>query len=197
MRNIRRIKPTFKNKTTIDEYTGEEMTDPFERSELVRYNNQVYMILDYYRVVKCYEMINNIKVEVLDDARRNKVYCTIDLLDGTDIQANIDSILITKIDYEERKQLLFTHAVKVYNELPSVKNKVESVNDIILLFDRNQLDCHLIFDLIWRIRETEDEKYDLFNIFKNPFEFIEEDWQLFTHDEALAIQKELSISIPE
>lgn len=188
MRHIRRIKPTFKNKTTIDEYTGEEMTDPFERSELVRYNNQVYMILDYYRVVKCYEMINNIKVEVLDDARRNKVYCTIDLLDGTDIQANIDSILITKIDDEERNQLLFTHAVKVYNELPSVKNKIESVNDIIVLFDRNQLACDVIFDLIWRIRETEDEKYDLCNIFKNPFEFIEEDWQLFTHDQALSIQ---------
>jgi sRNA-binding regulator protein Hfq len=190
MRHIRRIKPTFKHKTTIDEYTGEEMTDPFERSELVRYNNQVYMILDYYRVVKCYEMINNIKVEVLDDARRNKVYCTIDLLDGTDIQANIDSILITKIDHEERKQLLFTHAVKVYNELPSVKNKIESVNDIIVLFDRNQLACDVIFDLIWRIRETEDEKYDLCNIFKNPFEFIEEDWQLFTHDQALSIQNE-------
>lgn len=42
MRHIRRIKPGVKNKTTIDEYTGEEMTDPFERSELVMYNNQVY-----------------------------------------------------------------------------------------------------------------------------------------------------------
>ena len=190
MRHIRRIKPGVKNKITIDEYTGEEMTDPFERSELVMYNNQVYMILDYYRVINCYEMINNIKVEVLDDDRRNKVYCTIDLLDGSDIQENIDSILITKIDFEERKQLLFTHAVKVYNALPSVKNKIESVNDIIVLFDRIQMDCQLIFDLIWRIRETEDEKYDLCNIFKNPFEFIEEDWQLFTHDQALWIQKE-------
>jgi hypothetical protein len=39
-----------------------EIIAPFERSSLVRYNNEVYHVLSYYTVREYFQMINGIRV---------------------------------------------------------------------------------------------------------------------------------------
>lgn len=170
---------------------------PFERSNLVRYNNEVYHVLSYYAVREYFEIINGIRVEILENSKKGKIYYTIGLLHGFDIEIDIESSELTKIDSEESKRILFTHAVNLYNEISYVKQKIESVDEIITMFDKIKLNNDTFFTLINIIRNTENDTYNIYHIIENPFDFIQEDWSLFTYDEALWIEKAYGLTIDE
>ena len=175
----------------------EKIIAPFERSNLVRYNNEVYHVLSYYAVREYFEIINGIRVEILENSKKGKIYYTIGLLHGFDIEIDIESSELTKIDSEESKRILFTHAVNLYNEISYVKQKIESVDDIITMFDKIKLNNDTFFTLINIIRNTENDTYNIYHIIENPFDFIQEDWSLFTYDQALWIEKEYGLTIDE
>ena len=175
----------------------EKIIAPFERSSLVRYNNEVYHVLSYYAVREYFEIINGIRVEILENSKKGKIYYTIGLLHGFDIEIDIESSELTKIDSEESKRILFTHAVNLYNEISYVKQKIESVDEIITMFDKIKLNNDTFFTLINIIRNTENDTYNIYHIIENPFDFIQEDWSLFTYDQALWIEKEYGLTIDD
>jgi hypothetical protein len=186
-----------KRKQRKERKKREKIIAPFERSSLVRYNNEVYHVLSYYIVREYFQMINGIRVEILENSKKDKIYYTIGLLDGFGIEPEIESSELTKIDSEESKRILFTHAVNLYNQISCVKKKIECVDEIITMFDKIKMNHDKFFTLINIIRNTENDTYNIYHIIENPYDFIQEDWSLFTYDEALLIENEYGLTIDD
>ena len=80
-----------------------------------------------------------------------------------------------------------TH-INSYNNCWMIRTKFESIDFVMDLFKEIKLSCNKIDEIKNRIYFTKNVKYEINNIIINPFEFIEEDWQLFNYNKALSIE---------
>jgi hypothetical protein len=166
---------------------------PYDKGELVIYNNKYYLI-------KNIKVENSFPLYELNfiNPYKESLFISIDSIDtikkvDKKEQDKINSYLKFKDRYNQTIHYLIK---KTNNKFTLLENDVNKINEMIeILFTKCKLNISHLNKIDHILKKQQTNNLELFNLTINPFNFIAEDYQILTYDKCEKICQEFSLNI--
>lgn len=167
---------------------------PYDKGELVIYNNKYYLIKN----IKIEQLHPVYELNFINSYKLEPIFISIDYISYIkEVDKKEQGKIILYLKFKDRyNQTICYLNKKTNNHFNHLEDDVNKINILMeMIFSKCKLTISHLNKIDYALKKQQTKNLEIINLTVNPFNFIAEDYQLLTYDKCEKICQEFSLNI--